>query len=291
MEHLKHITPFGLPPSDLVRIQDTWGILKTQGATFPTQFYDLVLDKAPELQPFFPSHQRTQQQAKFFHGLEMMFELLDRPHQLRTCLLQLGKHHAEYGIGIEHYPPVIDSLLALISDILGERLSAQAYRAWIHFLCLVRAIMLEHLHDKDMNRRKSLRHTRFPSSGTLKRILLLDDSETLLHLYQAYLEIQGYVCSPVSDIDWVLTHLQLSRYDVIVTDFHMPRMNGVQVKKWIHEAVPTCPPWILLTGDLREDVRQQAREAGFLKTFDKPQHLQDLRALIEDALRNPVLTH
>ncbi len=291
MEHVTHITPFGLPPADLVRIQETWGLLKTQGTTFSRQFYDLVLEKAPELQSFFSPAQRAQQQTTLIHGLETMFKLLDHPHQFRTFLLQLGKRHAEYGIGIEHYPPVIDSLLALLSETLGERLSAQTHRAWTNFLRLVRAIMLEHLHDKDMMRRRSRRPTPHPSSENPKRILLLDDSETLLHLYQAYLEIQGYVCSQVSDIDWVLTHLQLSRYDLVVTDFHMPRMNGVQVKTRIHEAVPTCPPWILLTGDYREEIRQQAQEAGFLMAFEKPDHLQDLRTLIEDAIRTPVLTH
>ena len=289
MEHIKHITPFGLPPSDLLRIQETSIFLQIHGEQFSHRFYELLFAKAPEFQAFFPPFHRAQQQAKFLHGLEILFSLLEQPHKFRSFILTLGKRHAAYGIGLEHYPPVLDALLTLISDMLGDRMNPLTYQAWENFFHLIRAIMLEHLQDKEMGRWRSLRSHGLHFSEGHKRILLLDDDHHLLHLYQSFLEIQGYVCSRVSDLDWTLTHLQMSRYDLVLSDFRMPRMNGIQVKNFLNEAVPTGPPWVLLTGDLGKDIYEQALEAGFVRALGKPRNLEELRTIIEEALKSPMM--
>ncbi len=291
MEHVKHITSFGLPPSSRYHLKHSMSLLAAQGNGFAHLFYERLFSTAPELQSFFPPIHRAQQQADFLHGIETISEALDHPHHLRTCILQLGERHADYGVGIEHFPPVIDTLLSVIPEVSGTLLDAMPHQAWENFLNLVRAIMLEHLQKTSTwrSRMKSGHENRRPYLDSHGRILLLDDDPTLLHLYQAYLEIQGFVCSRVSDIDWALSHLQMSHYDIVVTDYHMPRMNGIQVKTLLSAAVPTSPPWILMTGDYREDIRRQAMEAGFMMAVSKPDNLDELRTIIEESLKKSLV--
>jgi len=118
------------------------------------------------------------------------------------------------------------------------------------------------------------------------RILLIDDDRLLLNLYQSYLEIQGYICSQVSDVAWAFTHLQMSHYDLVLTDFQMPVMNGIQFRKNLdYVGNGLWPPFVLVTGSLSQEVRRQALESGFVAVLKKPHNLSELTFVIQTVLK------
>jgi two-component system phosphoglycerate transport system response regulator PgtA len=123
-------------------------------------------------------------------------------------------------------------------------------------------------------------------ADTLKRILLIDDDHQLLDLYQSYLEHEGYFCSQTSDVAWAFTHLHLSHYHLVLTDFQMPVMNGIQLRRHLSQLDSGgCPPFILVTGN-SQVIRKLALRVGFVTVLKKPHVLTELGAVVRTILQN-----
>jgi CheY-like chemotaxis protein/hemoglobin-like flavoprotein len=281
-----NISP-GLPPPDISRIQKSFKMMASRGEQIAFRFYDLLFERFPELQSFFHASNLTQQHVKFLNGLRSLVLQLENPKELRAILVQLGKRHQSYGVEIQHYPPVLDTLLEVLSESGRGGLDGKTYEAWANFLHLIRAIMLEkHSQEVPAEDRNGKSHSNMMADKT-KRILLIDDDRQILDLYQSYLEIQGYLCSQVSDVAWAFTHLHMSHYDLVLTDFQMPAMNGIQIRKNLEYLCNEwCPPFVLVTGSLSQEIRKEALESGFVAALNKPPDLNELSAIIRITLKN-----
>ena len=277
----------GLPPSDLSLIQKSFLMMASKGEQIVLRFYDVLFERFPELQSFFRSSDLSQQHAKFLNGLRTLVSHLDNPQKLRSILIRLGERHQSYGVEFQHYPPVLDTLLQVLTESGGRGIDGKTYEAWANFLHLIRAIMLEKHHPDSLPLvRKEKSHSTIIADHT-KRILLIDDDRQLLDLYQSYLEIQGYLCSQVSDVAWAFTHLHMSYYDLVLTDFQMPVMNGIQMRKNLdYLGMEWCPPFVLMTGSLSQEIRKHALESGFVAVLRKPHDLNELGAIIRIALKS-----
>lgn len=276
----------GLPPSDISRIQKSFRLVAARGEKMVSRFYDLLLFKSPELRSFFPPDNLSQQHTKFLNGLHTLVLRLENPQEVRAILTRLGDQHRQFGVGINHYPPVLNTLLDVLTEMGGDFMDGGTYEAWNHFLHLIRAIMLEN-HAPDLpieNRQEKALSTLTPNAT--KRILLIDDDRHLLDLYQSYLEAQGYMCSQVSDVAWAFTHLQISHYDLVLTDYQMPGMDGIQLRKTLKDTGKEhCPPFVLITGSLSQGIEKQAFHSGFVAVLKKPHDLGELSSIVRFALK------
>lgn len=281
-----NISP-GLPPPDISRIQESFGTLTVHGEEMVSRFYRVLFDKFPEFQTFFPQSHLSQQYAAFLSGLRTLVLGIENPEELRSTLIQLGERHQRYGIKNKHYPPVVYALLHVLAEFGGDGIDGKTYDAWENFLHLMRAIMLESyslevLPVEDQNG-SSLSTVAVSNS---KRILLIDDDHQLLDLYQSYLELEGYLCSRVSEVAWAFTHIQMSHYDLVLTDFQMPVMNGIQLRRNLeYVGNGCCPPFVLVTGSLNQEIRRQALDSGFEAVLKKPHDLTELSSLIGKVLK------
>lgn len=285
MENDKVKIPPGLPSSDIARIQQSFRMLAPNGEQLALRFYDVLLLNFPDLQVFFRSTNLSRQHARFLNGLRTLVLNLENPQELRAALVQLGERHASYGIEIQHYPPVVDTLLQVLTELGGEGMDIKTYEAWANFLHLIRAIMLEKHSPEVRPQAPDGMSQSSLISGNTKRILLIDDDHQILDLYHSYLEIQGYVCSQVSDVAWAFTHLQMSHYDLVLTDYQMPVMNGIQIRKTLdYLSNVVCPPFVLLTGSLSPEIQKQALDAGFVAVLEKPYDPTELITIIHNSL-------
>jgi two-component system chemotaxis sensor kinase CheA len=119
-----------------------------------------------------------------------------------------------------------------------------------------------------------------------KRILIVEDSITARTLFKHVLEAAGYaVRTAVDGVDgW--TELSAERFDLVVSDIEMPRMDGIELTSRIRrsENFAEIPVILISSLDSRED-RERGVDAGanayvVKRSFDQQGLLDMVRRLI-----------
>ena len=110
-----------------------------------------------------------------------------------------------------------------------------------------------------------------------KRILLVDDNPLMRRLIRTFLEFRPdvEVCGEASDgLEGVEKGVEL-KPDVIVLDFYMPRVDGLQAAIMFHEVIPDTPI-ILFTVFKDETLDRLAHTAGVASVLCKTDELTTL---------------
>jgi len=81
----------------------------------------------------------------------------------------------------------------------------------------------------------------------MKAILFVDDHEVLARLSCEILEMQGYRAVSAFSASDALEKFDQQRFDLLVTDFRMEGMNGLELARKVHDKHPDVPV-IIVTG-------------------------------------------
>ncbi len=81
----------------------------------------------------------------------------------------------------------------------------------------------------------------------MRAILFVDDHEVLARLSCEILEMQGYRAVSAYNGEEALRKFETEDFDILVTDYRMDGMNGVELARKIHETRPDVPV-IIVTG-------------------------------------------
>ncbi len=81
----------------------------------------------------------------------------------------------------------------------------------------------------------------------MKAILFVDDHEVLARLSCEILEMQGYRAVSAYNAAEALEKFEKDKFDILVTDFRMEGMNGLELARAIHSKEPGIPV-IIVTG-------------------------------------------
>ena len=127
-----------------------------------------------------------------------------------------------------------------------------------------------------------------PSSSTHGRILLVDDNANGLSARKSVLEELGHRISAVRSAADALEHFAQQRYDLVVTDYKMPHMDGLELIKQIRKLSPEMPI-VLLSGyvdALGLNEGSTGADAVIQKSANEVSHL--LRAVSRLLRRKPL---
>lgn len=138
-----------------------------------------------------------------------------------------------------------------------------------------------------------------PGDGTLAapvrcptqaRVLVIDDEPIILSTLAAFLELEGYAqVDCFSDGREALAHFGRHGANVILCDYLMPGMDGVDVLARARDLDPRVPR-ILLTGYADKDAAIRAiNEVGLFQYLEKPWSNDDLRLVLRNALERHCL--
>jgi two-component system chemotaxis sensor kinase CheA len=97
-----------------------------------------------------------------------------------------------------------------------------------------------------------------PTPVRSKRVAVVDDSPTTRALIAAILEGAGYEVVEAEDGEEAWQTLQGGRFDLVVSDVEMPRLDGIELARRVAGAVPL----VLLTSRDGEDDIRRGLEAG-----------------------------
>jgi DNA-binding NtrC family response regulator len=81
----------------------------------------------------------------------------------------------------------------------------------------------------------------------MKAILFVDDHEVLARLSCEILEMQGYHAVSAYSAQDALNKFEQNKFDLLVTDFRMEGMNGLELARKVHDKHPEVPV-IIVTG-------------------------------------------
>jgi CheY-like chemotaxis protein len=123
-----------------------------------------------------------------------------------------------------------------------------------------------------------------------KRILVADDNKVIRNAVSRFLEFMGFeVAIAGNGIEALAVFLE-SSFDLVLTDFQMPAMDGLSLAGHIKERSPSTPV-ILITGSDRETVRNKAEGGPVDSVIFKPFRLEDLHRTIQGALASRERKH
>lgn len=115
------------------------------------------------------------------------------------------------------------------------------------------------------------------------KILMVDDNSTVLEVHQQLCSHMGYSVtameSPVEALEYICRHGR--EIDMLITDFEMPELNGLELVQKVRRLYPVMPV-LILTGFVSE-VSQAMEDYRGLSVLTKPAKYDDLRTQIEQA--------
>lgn len=117
----------------------------------------------------------------------------------------------------------------------------------------------------------------------MKRILIVDDEERIVHTVKAYLDQEGFKTYTASDGEEALRAFEEKGPDLIVLDLMLPRLSGIEVTKKIRAT--SNVPIIMLTAKASEADRVVGLELGADDYVVKPFSPRELVARVRAVLR------
>jgi CheY-like chemotaxis protein len=119
--------------------------------------------------------------------------------------------------------------------------------------------------------------------GSGGRVLFVDDSDEVRKSFRRMLVAAGYSVREASNGIEATALVGTEELDLVISDVHMPDMDGVELLKRVHETDPDLPV-LLLSGDPDLQSAMRAVEYGAVEYLEKPVELEKFQASVRRAL-------
>lgn len=113
-----------------------------------------------------------------------------------------------------------------------------------------------------------------------RRILVVDDASAIREVLATFLEEYEFIVHTVPDGASALALLQSERVDVILVDWRMPGISGLEMALEVRKTHPSIP-MALMTGTPMALQPAPLRQAGISRVFAKPFDLEALVAWLQ----------
>ena len=118
------------------------------------------------------------------------------------------------------------------------------------------------------------------------RILLVDDDDDNLKIFTVILENEGYSIDAYGDPNVALSEYKPGLYDLIILDYRMPEMNGIELYNKIREKDASSKITILTASHEQMYVNgnKELKKEPLLKVIRKPVSVGKLLEEVNDLL-------
>ncbi len=124
-------------------------------------------------------------------------------------------------------------------------------------------------------------------SGITRKILVVDDEKAITDLFSQILGDMEYEVRAVDDGEEALKILDAYKPDVIVSDVHMPKIDGDELYRRAIERQPSyAKKFIFLTGSNVDTKLQRFLDTSGCEVLDKPFDIIELSEIIKKKLRS-----
>ena len=115
----------------------------------------------------------------------------------------------------------------------------------------------------------------------MKKILLVDDEDSIHLLYREELEEEGYEVHSALSGEEALAQLKVIAPDLVILDINMPGINGIDALRQIKEMNPNLP--VILSSayqEFKQDLATWASDEYIVKSSN----LNELKAAVKKHL-------
>jgi two-component system, NtrC family, response regulator AtoC len=116
-----------------------------------------------------------------------------------------------------------------------------------------------------------------------RNVLIVDDEQVLAAAMADYLARHGYATSTSGSGEQALKNLDAESPDLVLLDYRLPRMDGLQVLRKIKESHPEIEV-IMMTAHGSVENAVEAMRLGAYDYISKPVDLEELRLVAGKAL-------
>ncbi|MEK6571249.1 MAG: sigma-54 dependent transcriptional regulator [Bacteroidota bacterium] len=115
------------------------------------------------------------------------------------------------------------------------------------------------------------------------RILVVDDEETFRYMLTSLIEGEGYTAQSAADGVQAINAVQAKGFDIALLDVKMPKVDGIEVLKFIKEYSPNTEGiMVTAVGDLR--IAVECMKLGAYDYITKPFSTEELLTTMERAM-------
>jgi DNA-binding NtrC family response regulator len=115
------------------------------------------------------------------------------------------------------------------------------------------------------------------------KIMVIDDEKIVGDMSKLSLEQEGYIVETFLNAEPALKRLQEEKFDVVVTDYKMKGIDGMEVLKTVKNLYPATQV-IMITAFANLDAAIEALRRDVHDFFPKPVKIKELKASIKRAL-------
>jgi DNA-binding response OmpR family regulator len=118
----------------------------------------------------------------------------------------------------------------------------------------------------------------------MAKILIVDDNVELADNVREWLLMEQHTVDMCNDGVEGMAYLRTYEYDIVLLDWSMPRMEGIEVVKQLR-SLGKATPVLMLTGRRTLDDKESGLDAGADDYLTKPFEMRELSARIRALLR------
>lgn len=122
----------------------------------------------------------------------------------------------------------------------------------------------------------------------MAKILIVDDEMPIRRTLRDILEFEGYDVDEASDGIECISKVQKEKYDVVITDIKMPKMDGIEALERLQILSPETPV-IMVSGHGTIDTAVEAVKKGAFDFISKPPDLNRMLITVRNALERSEL--
>jgi CheY-like chemotaxis protein len=114
-----------------------------------------------------------------------------------------------------------------------------------------------------------------------RSVLIVDDEQWILDLARDFAQAEGHAVDTAAGGEQALEKIARRRFDVIVSDWKMPGLNGMGLYEHLNAVDPAAARRVVfMTGDVVSDTLQDFLRAHQLTCLSKPFARREFRAAL-----------
>ena len=123
------------------------------------------------------------------------------------------------------------------------------------------------------------------SDNSLTKVLVVEDEKAVLDLIVEILKLDGHEVYRAFDGHHGLQMIEETDFDVVITDFRMPQMTGLELFREAKKCKPGIEKrFVFISGEVDEhEQRSISRETG-ARFISKPFHIKEIQGTVDELL-------